>query len=217
MPHIVNEVIRASKSASRYTYRSLRIRRKRLGKKAKLTLFLFIEKTRRKTISFFRRVRSHYSHAKATFIALVLALAFIISLPESLISTNALKASEMHFSSAGIVGTALALILSLSIIPAQKAADVFSPHILKLYAKDMVTIRVFSFLSFSVLASLWLGTNWTLEFSPRYSLAIQFLLLGSSIDSLMKFYSRALSLLVPTTALIRTASSTDTRPLAGAE
>jgi hypothetical protein len=37
-------------------------------------------------------------------------------------------------------------VLSLSIVPAQKAADVFSSAILKLYARDRTTLWVFTLL-----------------------------------------------------------------------
>ena len=84
---------------------------------------------------------------------------------------------------------------------AQKAADVFSSAILKLYARDRRTLGVFELLSCAALASLLLGTGWTFSLSPRYALAGQFVLLGASLDALRAFYSRALDLLDPATAL----------------
>jgi hypothetical protein len=137
----------------------------------------------------------------ATIAGLLLAGLFALTLPEALLTTAMLKASEVHLASAGIIGTALALVLSLSIVPAQKAADVFSPAILKLYARDRTTLWVFALLSCAALASLLLGTGWTFSLSARYSLAGQFVLLGASLDALRAFYSRALNLLDPATAL----------------
>jgi hypothetical protein len=138
----------------------------------------------------------------ATAAGLLVAALFVLTLPDDvLLKDGALKGSEVHLASAGIIGTALALVLSLSIIPAQKAADVFSAAILKLYARDRTTLWVFSLLSCAALLSLLLGTGWSFSISARYSLAAQFVLLGASLDALRAFYTRALDLLVPATAL----------------
>ena len=135
----------------------------------------------------------------ATIAGLFLAAAFMVTLPENMIVS--LKVSEVHLASAGIIGTALALVLSLSVVPAQKAADIFSSAILRLYARDRTTLGVFTLLSCAALVSLLFGTGWTFLVSPRYSLAGQLVLLGVSLDALRVFYNRALNLLDPATAL----------------
>jgi len=137
----------------------------------------------------------------ATAAGLLLAVLFALTLPEAMVTNATVKVSEVHLASAGIIGTALALVLSLSIVPAQKAADVFSSAILRLYARDRTTLGVFALLSCAALASLLLGTGWTFSLSARYSLAGQLVLLGASLDALRAFYSRALELLDPATAL----------------
>jgi hypothetical protein len=78
-------------------------------------------------------------------------------------------------------------VLPLSIVPAQKAVDVFSSAILRLYARDRTTLGVFALLSCAALVSLLLGTGWTFSLSARYSLVGQFVLLGASLDSLRAF------------------------------
>lgn len=81
----------------------------------------------------------------ATTASVLVAASFALTLPEAFLLPNGvLKASEVHLASAGIIGTALALVLSLSIVPAQKAADVFSAAILKLYARDRTMLWVCS-------------------------------------------------------------------------
>lgn len=137
----------------------------------------------------------------ATSAGLILAGLFALSLPEGMVTNATVKVSEVHLASAGIIGTALALVLSLSIVPAQKAADVFSSAILRLYARDRTTLGVFALLSCAALASLLLGTGWTFSLSARYSLAVQLVLVGVSLDALRAFYNRALALLDPATAL----------------
>ncbi|MCK1663161.1 hypothetical protein [Bradyrhizobium sp. 151] len=51
-----------------------------------------------------------------------------------------IKASEMHLAAAQIIGAALALVLSLSIIPAQRAAEYF----LSLFCSSSLRIVLFS-------------------------------------------------------------------------
>jgi hypothetical protein len=146
-----------------------------------------------------RNALIHGGNWIATATGLLLAAVFTVTLPKAALSD--LKVSEVHLASAGIIGTALALVLSLSIVPAQKAADVFSSAILRLYARDRTTLAVFALLSCAALLSLLFGTGWMFSLSARYSLAGQFVLLGLSLDALRAFYTRALSLLDPATAL----------------
>jgi hypothetical protein len=109
--------------------------------------------------------------------------------------------SEVNLTSALIIGSALALVLSLSIIPAQRAAEAFSPAILKIYARDRALLLVFLLLSGASLLSVLFGTGWTLGWSTGQTLFIQFLVLGLSVDALRAFYLRTLALLNPQTAV----------------
>lgn len=110
------------------------------------------------------------------------------------------KASESHLTAAQIIGAALALVLSLSIIPAQRAAELLSMPILHLYAKDKALISVFLILVGTTAASVFLGSL-AVDIPFRWAIALQFLLLGVSFDALRLFYSRVLDLLVPSTAI----------------
>jgi hypothetical protein len=112
-----------------------------------------------------------------------------------------LKTSEVHLTCAQVIGAALALILTLSIIPAQRAAESFSPAVLKLYAQDRWLVGVFLILALATMGSVFLGTNFFPRMNPRISIGIQFLLLGFSFDALRLFYRRTLDLLIPQTAI----------------
>ena len=114
--------------------------------------------------------------------------------------TPDLKASELHFTCAAIIGSALALILSLSIIPAQRAAEAFSPAILQLYAQDRWLLIAFLTLVTAATGSALIGTNFVPSMDARISICVQLLLLGISFDTLRLFYKRALALLIPRTA-----------------
>ncbi|MFQ3453569.1 hypothetical protein PMN64_09660 [Bradyrhizobium sp. UFLA01-814] len=114
-----------------------------------------------------------------------------------------IKASETHLAAAQIIGAALALVLSLSIIPAQRAAELFSIVVLKLLAKDRALLSVFLILVATTILSLLLGTRWLASLDPKTSLCIQFLLIGLSFDALRRFYVSTLELLAPESAIRR--------------
>ena len=109
--------------------------------------------------------------------------------------------SEVNLTSAVVIGAALALVLSLSIIPAQKAAEAFSPAILRLYAGDRSLLLVFLILVLTTMGSILLGTRWIGVLNAKASISIQFVLLGISFDALRQFYTRTLDLLAPETAV----------------
>jgi hypothetical protein len=136
-----------------------------------------------------------------TAIGLLFACIILTVVPLNVFTQSDWKMSEVHLASAGVIGTALALVLTFSLVPAQKAADAFTAEIVKLYARDWRVSGVFTLLSALTLLSLLLGTNWIREQSARYSLALQFLLLGSALDALRYFYYRMIALLLPTSAL----------------
>ncbi len=132
----------------------------------------------------------------ATLIGLAIAIGFSLFVE----SSTDLKASEVHLTAAQVIGAALALILSLSIIPAQRAAEAFSPAILRLYARDRALLGAFLLLVVTTAVSVLLGAN-ILRSVPKLSIEIEFILLGVSFDALRWFYSRVLELLVPQTAI----------------
>lgn len=137
----------------------------------------------------------------ATLISIAIAVTLLLFLPDIGPDTDNLKISEVHLASAAIIGTALALVMTLSVIPAQKAADSFSSAILRLYARDISTILVFATLAVMVVASLLLGLGWDIGLTVPAALALQFVVLGLALDALRMFYARTLDLLVPATAL----------------
>jgi hypothetical protein len=194
---LAHRATHAVKVQHRLFRRKLHVARKQAGPRVLLTLFWMRNKAYLKG----RNLFTFATKRIATAAGLVLAVLFAFTLPQAMVTGATVKMSEVHLASAGIIGTALALVLPLSIIPAQKAADVFSSAILRLYARDRTTLNVFAWLSCAALISLLLGTGWTFSASARYTLAGQFILLGASLDALRSFYSRALALLDPITAL----------------
>lgn len=128
------------------------------------------------------------------------AVAFVATVPSSLLADETFSSSDVHLACAGIIGTALALVLSLSIVPAQKAADDFSPAILRLYAKDSRLLFIFGALVVTLLISVVFGSKWRFGFSARDTISGQLFILGISLDFVRSFYLRALELLDPVKA-----------------
>jgi hypothetical protein len=145
-----------------------------------------------------RRGRQAASPFMVTLTAIALSGLFLGSLPTD--AQLPLKVSEVSLASTGIIGTALALVLTLSIVPAQKAADVFSAAVLELYVRDSQLHIVVGLLSFLALGSLLLSTGWDFGLSARYLLVGQVVALGAAIDALRAFYARTLDLLMPAKA-----------------
>src|SRR6266516_3062477 len=144
-----------------------------------------------------RYTLAHLHRGAATVFALIVFVLFYLLAHDP----SSLQTSEVHLTCAQIIGAALALILSLSIIPAQRAAEAFSPAILKLYAQDRWLVAAFLILAGTTTLSVLLGTNFMPQMDARLSISVQFLLLGFSFDALLLFYNRALDLLIPETAV----------------
>lgn len=142
--------------------------------------------------------------ASAATVLAIVATALFLTLGDS----EATKASETHLAAAQIIGAALALVLSLSIIPAQRAAELFSIAILKLFGRNRALMGVFAILVTTTLISLLLGSGFSSGLSSRLSISLQFLLLGVSFDAIRHFYVTTLDLLAPEAAIRSLISST---------
>jgi hypothetical protein len=134
------------------------------------------------------------------FASLIGCAAFYVVLrivPDADIPHMVDKINELHLACAGLIGTIFALVLSLSIIPAQRAADAFSPAILTLYRDDMTIKLVSSYLAATAVVSALLGLGWTSGLSPRYTAGFQLLILGTALDAVRWLYRRILDLFNP--------------------
>jgi len=183
----------------KYILLGYRYQRKRLKRSSKNTLAIVLMKIFKfqwATKKRIQRIKFLLGKGFATAVGTAIAI-FFLSTADQL----DIPRSDIHLTSAGIIGGALALILSLSIIPAQKAAEAFSTAILTLYSNDFSMRLVFLVLTMSAMASILLSTTWTSFLNENYSIAFQFVVLGASFDALRHFYMRTLTLLMPQTAL----------------
>jgi hypothetical protein len=111
---LAHKTRRAAKARHRLLRRNLRAARKR----AVLHVLLALLKLRNQAHLKGRSLLMFASKWIASAAGLLLAALFALTLPEAMVTSATVKVSEVQPASAGIIGTALALVLSLSIVPA---------------------------------------------------------------------------------------------------
>jgi hypothetical protein len=181
----------------RIQIRRSRMSLRKLTRRARVSALMQLFRAQQATARAGRRAFTHANRWCATIVALLIVMLFVVIVQDP----KELKTSEVHLTCAQVIGATLALILSLLIIPAQRAAEDFSPAVLKLYAQDRWLLVVFLILALATAGSVLLGTNFFPRIDPRISIGVQFLLLGVSFDALRMFYRRTLDLLIPQTAI----------------
>jgi hypothetical protein len=182
-----------SRTRARYSKRFLRRAARQLHANAHMRGF----RAQLTTARWSRRAFTHGNRLSATVAALLIFVAYVLIFPNN---ADGVKISEVSLTCAQVIGGALALILSLSIIPAQRAAEAFSPAVLKLYAQDRWLLGAFLVLTITTTGSVLIGTNFV-TLNPYVAIGVQFALLGVSFDALRFFHGRTLDLLIPQTAV----------------
>ena len=94
-------------------------------------------------------------------------------------------------------GTILALVLTLSIIPIQRAAEVWSPSIVRLYRHDPATYVTFVSLGVFCAASFFLAVRGLIGMPVSLVLAFSLAVLGVSLDLLRWYHGHICRLLDP--------------------
>src|SRR5260221_8701426 len=147
-----------------------------------------------------RRIGDGLGDYVASLIGVGAALLCVLVIPDAQIGRIVDRMNELHFACAGLIGTIFTLVLTLSVIPAQRAAEAFSPGVLGLY-RDNITIKTVSlYLAAAAIGSAFLGLGWTFGLSPRYTLGFQFVILGTALDAVRWLYRRILDLFNPMVA-----------------
>jgi hypothetical protein len=171
-----------NKRSTRLRYRHLRRLLRRHSRRLRAVTLMRLFNFQRGMILRLQRLANFGSRCLATIVGAAIGALFLLAAPKAALLTHVSEAS-------------------LAVIPAQKAAEAFSAAILKIYARDSTLMLVFVLLTVSCMSSVFFGTGWRLGLPPLQSLAIQFVLLGISLDGLRLFYTRTLYLLIPGTAV----------------
>jgi hypothetical protein len=115
---------------------------------------------------------------------------------------NAFQPIEAILSQLGATfGTIFALLLTLSIIPIQRAAETWSPSIVRLYRRDPSTYITFIVLGVLCAASFMFAVKGLADIPSSIILAVAFGALGLSLDLLRWYQGHVCQLLDPAQAV----------------
>lgn len=103
--------------------------------------------------------------------------------------------SAIYLASGALIGTILALVVSLSILPIQKSVEIFTPSFTKIYRGDKGLIVTFLLLSCFCILSFLFSVDDLLKIGNNFLLPIQIFILGLSLQC-VKYYQYRISLLL---------------------
>lgn len=111
--------------------------------------------------------------------------------------------SAVFVGAGGMIGTMLALVLTLSMAPLQRAAEVFTWSILRQYRNDAVSLLIFLLLSLFCMASFVLGARPVIGTHLEKVVPLELLVIGLSLDLLRWHHRHVVDMLTPGVALNR--------------
>lgn len=150
---------------------------------------------------FVQRLRKRIGALAVSLFSFVVGAAIII-VPQLRATVDSFEPLESVLSQLGATyGTILALVLTLSIIPIQRAAEVWSPSIVRLYRRDPVTYVTFVTLSICCAASFLLAVRGLFPVPVSVVVSLSLAVLGSSLDMLRWYHAHVCRLMDPVYAI----------------
>src|SRR6266542_3679805 len=132
----------------------------------------------------------------------VSAAALVLSLQALRLTLNNFSPLEAILAQLGATfGTILALVLTLSIIPIQRAGEVWSPAVVRLYRLDPATKAIFIVLGVLCVGSFLLAIKGLAGIPVSVAFAVAIALLGVSLDLLRWYHGHVCRLLEPNQAV----------------
>ena len=126
----------------------------------------------------------------------------ILLIPSVRLVANDFEAVETVFTALGATyGTILALVLTLSIIPIERAGEAWSASIVRLYRHDRGTYITFVWLGVCCVASFLLAVRGLASLRVSVVVAACFVVLGISLDMLRWYHGHVCRLLDPEHAI----------------
>jgi len=142
----------------------------------------------------FKRLGVIISNCAATIAGLIVV--YVLYLPlaqETLSKTTGLEA--IFLAIGGLIGTVLALVISLSVIPIQSASENFSSSIVHLYKEDRVTRNIFALLAVFCLTSFLMSIGEVFGYQKLSLLPVEVLFVAISLDLLRWHHRHIINLL----------------------
>lgn len=152
-------------------------------------------------VVFWRKLRTVLAHIAITVPAFVASLG-LLCLPEVSKLIDDFKPLEGILSQIGATfGTVFALVLTLSIIPIQRAGEAWSPSIIRLYRRDRATHLSFVILGIFCIASFIFAVRGVGGVQVSVALAGVVVALGIGLDLLRWYHDHICELLDPVHAI----------------
>lgn len=153
-------------------------------------------------LTFFgRRVGTWFGASAISLFSFVIGAAILID-PQFRAKVDSFKQLESVVTQLGATyGTILALVLTLSIIPIQRAAEAWSPSIIHLYRRDRVTYVTFVALGVCCAASFLFAVPGLFSLSVSVVVVLSLAILGVNLDMLRWYHAHVCSLLNPVHAV----------------
>lgn len=148
-----------------------------------------------------RRIRGRIGSVTVSLFGFAAACALLF-VPQARSVVDAFQPLEAILSQLGATyGTILALVLTLSIIPIQRAGEVWSPSIVRLYRRDPVTYVTFVALGVLCATSFLLAVRGLAGMPVSIVMAFSLAILGVSLDMLRWYHGHICQLMDPTHAV----------------
>lgn len=145
-------------------------------------------------------LKKFFGNILLTFTAICLNI-YIVSSPIKSIDVDSL--GSILSTLGATFGTILALVFTLSIIPVQKAGEVWSPSIMQVYKEDKSIFMIFIIFSILTLGSFILAYTGTRHVSSLNRILIVNIMIGVGLDLLRWHYKLIIDLLNPENAILK--------------
>ncbi|MGH7793087.1 MAG: hypothetical protein ACREOB_12310, partial [Thermodesulfobacteriota bacterium] len=164
-------------------------------------LTLRILKWRVASVIRLRKLGTRLSYYAVTILGVIMAGALYYPAAQKAISEFK-NLDTIFIAAGGMIGTILALVFSLSIIPIQRAVETFTPSITRLYRDDHVTQLIFIALAaFCLLSFIMAIDGIIIGLHGSTLLPIEIVIVAITLDLLRWHYRRISQLLEPSKAI----------------
>lgn len=145
---------------------------------------------------------SHLSFYSLTILGILMAsILYLPSAQQAIAQFN--NVDTILIAMGGMIGTMIALVFTLSIIPIQRAVETFSPSVTWMYRNDRVTQFIYIVLALFCLLSFLLAIENVIQVNKALLLPVGIAIVGASFDLLRWHYRRISQMLDPGEAIKR--------------
>ena len=143
---------------------------------------------------FLSRLGFIIEYSLSTLVSLAIGV-FLIYSPAQLILAQNTILSDIFIGIGTLIGTIIALMLTISLISIQKAAEIFTPSVVGLCRDDSISRAIVLIISVFGLLSFCMAINGVFGISHTLLLPIQIIMLGITLD-LIRWHHRRVSMLL---------------------